>query len=521
MARRRLEVDIVGDSKSLERALGRAETRLQRFGKRAEQFGRAGGLSGGLLGGVGAARAGALAGGGFLAAAGIRKTIDAAREAQIVLGQTSVAVRNAGIDWGLASGQIESAADRISNASAFDDEEILQSFQVFVRGQKDVAKALELSELAADVARGRYTDLASATQLVNKAAMGQIGALRRAGIQIDKNATAAQALDALQRAYSGSAEDYANSAAGASDKLRVAWENLAEQAGGPLSSALADVANGLAGVVGWMRGAQVAADDLASADFRNKLADAFGKDALFDILNQFQAPGLAARPEEGAAARASQAGRAVDARKKTANSLLDVIDAVTKATLGGIKQVETAVSRGEAADKAKEAAEEAKRKQQEFRDKLADDIKAARDVYAGLLQSTRDAGEDLKRAALDMLDRKQQKRDLSRELSEARETLATALAIGSPSAVAEARGNIADIKLDRQRMLLEQATVTPTRVGMGGQGVGTTSGFTFTIGTLVLPGVTNKNQLVSELQRAARTAPSNRRGPYAGTRTGV
>jgi hypothetical protein len=245
---RRIEVEIVGDSRSLERAFARSERSAKRFNGQMTALSRQGGAGGiGAMFGLGRATGPAAA--GAVAFVGIKKAIDASREAEVVLGQTSIAVKDAGLSWELYAKDVDAAATRISRASAFDDEDVLRSFQVFVRGQKDVRKSLQLSELAADVARGRYTDLETATNLVNKAAMGNIGALRRAGIQIDKNATSAQALDALLRAYGGSAKKYADSAAGSSDKLQVAWENLAEQAGGPLSGALAEVADGLTKIV--------------------------------------------------------------------------------------------------------------------------------------------------------------------------------------------------------------------------------------------------------------------------------
>jgi hypothetical protein len=243
---RRIEVEIVGDSRSLERAFARSERSAKKFQTTMATTSRKMGRSMGMFGISGPTAA---AGGAFLLG---RQFVKAARDAEVILGQTSIAVKDAGLSWVLYSKRVQDASMRISNNSAFDDEAVLQSFQVFVRGQKDVEKSLRLTELAADVARGRYIELDQATQLVNKAAMGQIGALRRAGIQIDKNATSAEALDALLKAYSGSAKTYADSATGSTEKLQVAWENLAEQAGGPLSLALANVADHLTTIVGLM-----------------------------------------------------------------------------------------------------------------------------------------------------------------------------------------------------------------------------------------------------------------------------
>jgi hypothetical protein len=246
---RRIEVELIANSRSLERGFARSERAAKKFEgtmlATQRRLSRAGGI-GSMFGISGPTAA---AGGAFLLG---RQFVKAARDAEVILGQTSIAVKDAGLSWQRYSKDVEAASKRISDSSAFDDEAVLQSFQVFVRGQKDVEKSLRLTELAADVARGRYIELDQATQLVNKAAMGQIGALRRAGIQIDKNATSAQALDALLKAYSGSAQTYADSATGSSEKLAVAWENLSEVAGGPLSQSLAVLAQELTIVVGLM-----------------------------------------------------------------------------------------------------------------------------------------------------------------------------------------------------------------------------------------------------------------------------
>lgn len=257
---RKLGVVLTADTRQLERGLDRANAKLASFGKGA-RVGK-GGLGAAIFSGKGLG----MAAGASTALYGLKNMIDAAKDAQVVLGQTEVALRDAGLSWERYGAKVQKASDLISDSSAFDDEDVLRSFQVFVRGQKDVEKSLKLTELAADVARGRYTDLASATQLVNKAAMGQVGALRRAGIQIDKNATAAQALDALQKAYSGSAKTYADSATGASERLQVAWENLAETAGGPLLNSLADVTEGLVDFTNAAKDAKSWADKLAKVE---------------------------------------------------------------------------------------------------------------------------------------------------------------------------------------------------------------------------------------------------------------
>jgi hypothetical protein len=67
--------------------------------------------------------------------------------------------------------------------------------------------------------------------------------LRRAGLAIDKNATATQALTELQKAYGGAAVTYATGAAGGAATLPVAPDDTAEVTAGPLSNAWPSAAN--------------------------------------------------------------------------------------------------------------------------------------------------------------------------------------------------------------------------------------------------------------------------------------
>jgi hypothetical protein len=82
-----------------------------------------------------------------------------------------------------------------------------------------------------DVARARFIDLEQAANLVNKAALGQAGALRRLGIDAEKGATGLELLQLLTEKYGGSAEAASTDAATAFDRSQVAVENLQESLG--------------------------------------------------------------------------------------------------------------------------------------------------------------------------------------------------------------------------------------------------------------------------------------------------
>lgn len=288
---RKLIVRIIGDERSLQKSFRNAEVASTRFSRTIEKNLGAGAGSKALSFQNAAARQirgnpllAGFAGGSALLA--FKRIVDAAKESEVVLGQTQIAVEALGISWSENSTRISQAADRISKASSFDDEAVLQSFQLLVRSTGDVDRALQLTSLSADVARARYTDLGSAAALVNKASLGQIGALRRLGIQVDKNATSAEALALLQQKFAGASEAYSRTASGSSDRLNVALENLAETAGGLVTPALVVVADNLTGIA---ENAQIAAGGVrvladAFKDMKDKIPDPGGKfGKFFDV----------------------------------------------------------------------------------------------------------------------------------------------------------------------------------------------------------------------------------------------
>jgi hypothetical protein len=86
--------------------------------------------------------------------------------------------------------------------------------------------------LAADIARARHISLEAATKTRREGARGQRDAFKKVGVEIDKgSSTATEAFHKAQEQFSGAAESYGKTAAGAQDRLKVAFENLQETVG--------------------------------------------------------------------------------------------------------------------------------------------------------------------------------------------------------------------------------------------------------------------------------------------------
>lgn len=262
MARGNVRIGIVADASGVRRGVGDAEQALGKLNRDGSKH--AAGLSRALAG-VGSA----------FAAIGVasfaRDTVKAALDAEASAARVRKAVENAGLSYQRYGGHIDAVIQRQSTLAALDDEDLADSFAKIVTRTHDVNEALRLNAVATDVARGRQISLEAATKLVINAHNGQLGALKRLGVDIqpvttaqdklkastdkataaqlaaakatDKAATSTKATAALQQAYAGQAAAFGQTGAGAVARFSVAWENLQEQIGQKVLPTLTKVFN--------------------------------------------------------------------------------------------------------------------------------------------------------------------------------------------------------------------------------------------------------------------------------------
>lgn len=278
MASRKLEVFVTGDASGLSKAFGQAGKSASGFGDKMAKAGKIAAIGIGV--GVG------------VAAVAVTKFAKAALDAEKSQTRLDAAFKHAG-----ASAKEQAAAMKVvsdvSVKAGLDDEDLADSLARLTQVTGDVTKAQRAMALAADVARGRGVSLEAATQLVTKAAIGNVGALKRMGIAIPAVTTAVDALKAshtkataeqmaaakaadlvstkqaalaaLQSKFGGDAEAYGKTASGAMDRFKVAVENVEEGLGQALLPTLGRVAGGV-------------------ADFLTKFNQAEGASAKFKVV---------------------------------------------------------------------------------------------------------------------------------------------------------------------------------------------------------------------------------------------
>lgn len=193
-----------------------------------------------LAGGKAGVAAGAV---GLGAAVGIKQSAEASIEAEKSAARLKQQLETLGISYDDNKAKIDKVISAQSQLSGLDDEDLADSFTNLVRVTGDVNKALEANALAADLARAKNIPVAKAGEIVSKALAGNVGALRKYGVEVEKGASSTEILGAIQKKFGGQAEAYGKTTAGALDRAGTASENLKEALGDALRPAITAVAN--------------------------------------------------------------------------------------------------------------------------------------------------------------------------------------------------------------------------------------------------------------------------------------
>jgi len=182
MAERRLEVKILGDSRSLERAFGRSRKSASGLNK--------------SLGGL--ARVGKVIVGGFIlskAVKGIKDTIDAASD-------LNESVSKTGVIFGKSAGQVVKFADKASQSLGLSKTAALDASSTFatfgksagLSGKELTGFSTQLVTLSADLASFYNTSPEAAITAIGSALRGEAEPIRKYGVLLDAASLQQEAL---------------------------------------------------------------------------------------------------------------------------------------------------------------------------------------------------------------------------------------------------------------------------------------------------------------------------------------
>lgn len=236
---RRLEVEIVGDASSYQRALGSADSTSSKFGRTLGNLAKAGAFAAGAAG----------IGGVFVTlSAGISEF----REATKVAAQTEAAIKSTGGVAGITAKHVDDLAESIMRYSGVDDEAIKQTQNLLlsftnIRNEAGKGNAIfdRLTKTIIDFSVRTGRDAASSATLLGKALEDpatKLSGLARAGIiftdqqkkmvkgMVDSGKTLeAQklVLAELEKRYGGAAEAAGKTLPGQLNILKESFNNLA------------------------------------------------------------------------------------------------------------------------------------------------------------------------------------------------------------------------------------------------------------------------------------------------------
>ena len=162
-------------------------------------------------------------------------------------------VDRSGGSWKRTGPAIEEFLNKASAASGFMKTELTNSFGRLETATHSTSESMKLMGDAENLARARHIDLQSASQILIKAHMGNVGALKRLGITIpeinkhwSKQHQAIVLLNSIHKQYAGASSAYSQTAAGATARLSAQWEEFKVGLGNRVLPILARVATFLA-----------------------------------------------------------------------------------------------------------------------------------------------------------------------------------------------------------------------------------------------------------------------------------
>lgn len=140
-----------------------------------------------------------------------REGFEQVQQLEQAMNQLERATKRNGDSFVDVKGKIVGMAESLKKAAGVDDDAAIKKMAELYNATGDVANAMNLVALAADVAVGTGMDFAAANDLVTKAAMGQTRGLKELNISIEeggnKSENANRALEAIRKNFSGAAND--------------------------------------------------------------------------------------------------------------------------------------------------------------------------------------------------------------------------------------------------------------------------------------------------------------------------
>lgn len=238
MAIPKVKITFDADLDGLRKGTQGAADEVQGFGDKVAKFGKMAGAAFAAAGVAAAAYA------GKLLVDGVKSAIED-EKAQAKLATTLKNVTGA-TDKQIAA--VESQLTKTSLLTGVTDDELRPSFERFLRATEDSDKALQLQNIAIDVAAGSGKSLEAVTTAMAKAQEGNAGSLAKLGIGLSaaelKTMSMEQITAKLSETFGGQAAKKAETFAGKMDVLKNAFNEGKETVGAFVLDAITPMVSG-------------------------------------------------------------------------------------------------------------------------------------------------------------------------------------------------------------------------------------------------------------------------------------
>jgi hypothetical protein len=175
-----------------------------------------------------------------------KNAVKAFASQQLEVAQLTTAVRNLGLAF--ATPEIDQYIDKLEAATGVNRDQLQPAMLKLLQVTGSVAKSQELLNLAMDVSAGTGTDLATTSEKLSQAYVGNFKGLRSLNLGLTQAELASSNFETVQQRlqvlFAGQAKVAADSYIGSMNKLAVASENASEKIGKSLLGALTALSGG-------------------------------------------------------------------------------------------------------------------------------------------------------------------------------------------------------------------------------------------------------------------------------------
>jgi len=183
---------------------------------------------------------------------GLRDAIKAIQDTQVATEQLSTALNNSKQNTAANRTEIQATTEKMS-ALGFSTSATEGAYKTLISATGSTTEATKLMTMAADLARYKHEDLATAAMTLEKGTMGNARAFKEFGITLDttlpKNQAITKAMDELNQKIGGQAVGYTHTFAGEIEVLKAKFDDVAVKVGAVVMPILTKLMEFITGVL--------------------------------------------------------------------------------------------------------------------------------------------------------------------------------------------------------------------------------------------------------------------------------